>query len=636
MEFRLPVQELIAFSLMLSTSYAADGEKMFKVQIGAFPWHDRVNQWALDEVPGKYLSEAPIPQQSCGSRSLVLPVAGLKAVTLAVPEAQLKTFLDQHAMTDTGDRLKIRQGKTRLLYAIVNYATPAKESLFKFSRAGVILLSLAGSATAAVAKPKPDPSKAVDEPGKGQYIVDERAFPWHDRMGRWLMVNVPDAVKGGGPIPRMSCSTRALETPSGVKSVTMGLVKEDLPRARGRYPGLRDTGLTFGIQNPKGGATLTYAVVVFPNPPAEAPFGDLSNAGVIMLRLDGNMGAAPPKSGIPLENSSQGVLQQDQEFAAQEWPFEPGPRQVKMWVEEPAKGIAANTGFMLVLHNWGGVYDAARYKVWCRTFADRYNVVAMSVNYLQSGPAWQRTRDRFPYDHGYLQAMDAIGALYTVRRQLRDKGVAFNEGRIYVMGGSGGGNVTQMAMKLAPRTFACGVDICGMPGLPDGIAYGTRAFGSSLNAGYSRDPQSPNYLSSDGQEIRDFALLEHCRLRARVNPDLKVIIVHGLDDTSCPVVPKIGQFQRMVQAGLKVDGHFLTPADIDQVAVKSTGHSVGDRMQVVFKYADVYLKEDGKLARATTDPNDFARGDTFIYPTTNGQFVIDFSDYPKIKFQKKP
>ena len=56
-------------------------------------------------------------------------------------------------------------------------------------------------------------------------------------------------------------------------------------------------------------------------------------------------------------------------------------------------------------------------------------------------------------------------------------------------------------------------------------------------------------------------------------------------------------------------------------------------MRVVIKYADDYMKEDGKFTRATTGPSDFARGNTFIYPTSNGRFIIDFSGYPKIRFE---
>ena len=336
--------------------------------------------------------------------------------------------------------------------------------------------------------------------------------------------------------------------------------------------------------------------------------------------------------GAPAPNR---LLTQDQEFDAQEWPYEPGPRKVKMWIQEPEQGVNTNTGLMLVLHNWGGQYKSPEYVKWCKTFADRYNVIAISVNYLQSGADWKRTQGRFPYDHGCLQAMDCLGALYNVRQQLKAKGVAFNDNRVYSMGGSGGGNVTQMVMKLAPRTFACGVDICGMPGLTDGIAYGSGEYGSKLNAGYSRDPASPNYLSVDMQEIRDFGHVEHNRIRFKMNPGQKIVIAHGMKDTSCPVVHKIGQFQRMAQAGMDVDGHFLTEWHVDGVAVKNTGHPVGDREQVVVRFADEYLREDGKMKKSTSGPSDFALGGVVEYPTTNGKFVIDYQAYPVIRFEER-
>lgn len=323
------------------------------------------------------------------------------------------------------------------------------------------------------------------------------------------------------------------------------------------------------------------------------------------------------------------MLVQEQEFVAQPWPLQPGERTVKMWVQQPAVGVGAGTGLMLVLHNWGGVYNSPEYLQWCKTFSDRFNVIAVSVNYLQSGPnAWSAQQ---PYDHGYLQALDCLRALYTVWGQLRAQGIAFNEHRVYAMGGSGGGNVTQMVMKLAPHTFACGVDICGMPGLIDDIAYGT-GHGTSLNAGYSRDPRTPGHLSSDMQQIRDFGNPEHCRLLHDANPGLKIVIVHGVHDQSCPVLPKILQYHNMLAAGLDVDAHFLTDFDVDGTVITTTGHPVGDREQVVLKYASVYMSEDGRMARATAGPSDFTRGGTFAYPTSKGKYVLDFTAAPTIEF----
>jgi hypothetical protein len=289
---------------------------------------------------------------------------------------------------------------------------------------------------------------------------------------------------------------------------------------------------------------------------------------------------------------------------------------------------------MLCLHNWGGIYDQPIYKSWCRTFAERYDVVTISVNYLQSGAEGKLETREHAYDFGYLQAMDCIGALYQVREQLLGEGLDFDEHRVYAMGGSGGGNVTQMVCKLAPHTFACGVDICGMPGLIDAMAFGTGE-GTHIDAGYSRDPASPYFLSDDMRRIRDFGDSEHCRLLAEANPGLKIVIVHGVDDASCPVVPKMEQFARMTAAGMAVDGRFLTEADVDGYAVTTTGHPVGNRDRVVMKYADDYMLPEGRLAKRTQQENDFQRGGVFEYPGNDGRFVIDFAGYPRIEYVER-
>ncbi len=324
-------------------------------------------------------------------------------------------------------------------------------------------------------------------------------------------------------------------------------------------------------------------------------------------------------------------LEQDQDFSAQEWPLEPGERRVQMWVDEPSSGPDCNTGLMLVLHGWGGTYREDTYTAFCRFAADRYNVIAVSVNYLQSGAEWVERCDK-PYDHGLLQAMDCIGALYTVRKQLLTIGVPFSEKRIYSVGGSGGGNCTQMALKLAPHTFACGVDKCGMPGLTDSIAYGTGEYGSHLDAKYSRCPGTANYLTHDMQEIRDFGNAQHCKLLHEANPDLQIVIIHAMGDCVCPVVPKIMQFHNIVQAGIMVDGRFLSEYDIDGDAVEDIGHSIGPWCKLIPKFADDYLLENGRLAKATSGNNDFMRCGTVEYPTTNGRYIVDYRGYPFIEF----
>ncbi|NLF17572.1 MAG: DUF2920 family protein [Lentisphaerae bacterium] len=324
------------------------------------------------------------------------------------------------------------------------------------------------------------------------------------------------------------------------------------------------------------------------------------------------------------------------EFAAQEWPFRPGPRTVAVALAAPPAGIGPNTGLMLCLHNWGGRYDQPDYLTWCRTFAERYNVIGISVNYLQSGGGEPTVPGEMPYDHGYLQAGDCLRALWHVRRRLTEAGIAFNPHRTYSMGGSGGGNVSLMVNKFAPRSFACVVDICGMPGLTDGIAYGTGEFGSGLNAGWSRDPASPAWLSPCQQQIRDPGDPDHLRLQAEANPANKIIIVHGLDDASCPAVHKIGIFRNLVEAGFRPDAHFLTARDIDGEVFKTTGHAVGNRLLVTQRVADDYLLETGRLAVQVPGPDDFERATAVVYPTRQGRVIIDFATEPTLRYERAP
>ena len=142
------------------------------------------------------------------------------------------------------------------------------------------------------------------------------------------------------------------------------------------------------------------------------------------------------------------------EIPAQEWPQRPGPRLVRALVHYPGgalDGVNAATGIMLTLHNWGGSDCVGTADP--RVLAQRLNVVAVCVNYLQSGKA-DSIDAPDPYDFGYLQALDALRALWWVRDRLAAAGRPFADDRLFCTGGSGGGNVTLMANKLARRNAA--------------------------------------------------------------------------------------------------------------------------------------------------------------------------------------
>jgi hypothetical protein len=75
------------------------------------------------------------------------------------------------------------------------------------------------------------------------------------------------------------------------------------------------------------------------------------------------------------------------------------------------KNVNASTGLMLTLHNWGGSGCAGTADP--VALAQRYNVVALCVDYLQSGKQ-AAIDDPEPYDFGYLQALDALRAFHFV------------------------------------------------------------------------------------------------------------------------------------------------------------------------------------------------------------------------------
>ena len=79
-----------------------------------------------------------------------------------------------------------------------------------------------------------------------------------------------------------------------------------------------------------------------------------------------------------------------------------------------------------------------------------------------------------------------------------------------------------MANKLAPRTFTCVVDMCGMKKLSDALAYNLPAAGG-LNGRWNSDPQSPNFLAPGAQEIRFVGHPAHLAEMTRLGTSAKIV-----------------------------------------------------------------------------------------------------------------
>ncbi len=314
---------------------------------------------------------------------------------------------------------------------------------------------------------------------------------------------------------------------------------------------------------------------------------------------------------------------------AQEWPFVPGPRTVKISIHYPdgtLKSVAPLTGVMLTLHNWGGTDCVGTANP--ETLARRLNVVAICVNYLQSGRQ-ASVEDPQPYDFGYLQALDALRALWFVFDGLQQREIPFASDRIFATGGSGGGNVTLMANKLAPRTFTCVIDMCGMAKLSDDIAFNLPG-GSRLNARYSPNPESPYWLAPAAQELRFIANPQHLAVMRQLGQSAKVVVVHGADDQTCPFADKQQLVENMRNADIDVEPHFVTAADLDGKVFTSSGHALGNRTDIVFRVAGKYLKPGEPTSLVRAGPTDFERPESaVVYPVTGGKYVILYANgYP--------
>jgi len=317
---------------------------------------------------------------------------------------------------------------------------------------------------------------------------------------------------------------------------------------------------------------------------------------------------------------------------AQEWEFQEGPRTIKVYIYYPGKSITninADTGLMLSLHNWGGTNAIGTADP--QILADTYNVIGICVDYLQSGKYDSKTSP--PYDFGYLQSLDALLALYWTHSQLKSNNTSFNSGRIFCTGGSGGGNVTQMANKLAPRTFAAIIDMCGMAKLNNDIAFGLEG-GSYLNAGYSKDSKAPNYLSPDAQEIRDLSNPVHLKQMKEWGCTTTIYIVHGSTDTICPIDEKRSVIRNMKATGFSVYPLILEDKHLDGKIYASTGHSLGNRTLIVQDVADAALNPSSNSRAIRRGPSDFERKETLSFKTSNGFWDIDYSNgYPIGKFR---
>ena len=251
----------------------------------------------------------------------------------------------------------------------------------------------------------------------------------------------------------------------------------------------------------------------------------------------------------------------------------------------------------------------------------------------------RRLKRKNPTDFGYLQALDALRALWYVQQGLKANRVLFHSGRIYATGGSAGGHVALMCDKLAPRTFTCVIDICGMTKLNDDIAFGLRA-GSNLNARYSKIPGKPNYLTADEREIRAIDNPAHLAEMKKLGHTAKIIVVHGVDDATAPFADAKELVEAMKAAHLDVEPVYINKAHVDGKVYTRLGlHTPSVHEPKSFSAWQIDLSgkwlDDVMLDRKTST-DFFRRERNSNTRRPNGSYVISYEKgFPVGKFGPK-
>ena len=157
--------------------------------------------------------------------------------------------------------------------------------------------------------------------------------------------------------------------------------------------------------------------------------------------------------------------------------------------------------------------------------------------------------------------------------------------------------------------------------------------GSGLNARWSRDPDSPNWLSPAAQEIRFIGNPAHLAVTKRLKSACKIVVVHGVDDGTCRFEEKQELVENMQAARFDVEPHFISKDDLDGKVFTSSGHALGNRTEIVFRVAGKYLEAGhAETSRRRMGLSNFESRVSVVYPVTGGEYVVSYErGYPVAK-----
>lgn len=228
-----------------------------------------------------------------------------------------------------------------------------------------------------------------------------------------------------------------------------------------------------------------------------------------------------------------------------------GDDRIDMYVSEPAAGVGAATGLMLLLHGWGNDGQAA-YAAESQVYADRLDVVVTRVEYRHSGrearhPTSGRTYDQ-PYDFSKYQTIDCLrAACATLRRYPQ-----IDHERLILWGGSQGAHLAAQCLIFAPHLWALAVLVSGV--------YRPITYADSQRQGFALDLQSNPGLGftecalGAGKQFEpaEEDIRNPLRNAALIPDNVPIILIHGTEDHTVDIRHSVVFYARLLREGRRV------------------------------------------------------------------------------------
>ena len=127
----------------------------------------------------------------------------------------------------------------------------------------------------------------------------------------------------------------------------------------------------------------------------------------------------------------------------------------------------------------------------------------------------------------------------------------------------------------------------------------------------------------------------HLAVMRQLGNGARIVVCHGADDDVCLTEQKRAMVGEMHTAGLTIEPHWIDTAMVDGTVIKNSGHGVGDRTEIVHRFAGKYFDPASPDCARRSGPTDFAlRDSAVVYPTPNGRYVISYeAGYPIGRFE---